>query len=155
MLEDQGTRCLVVCRTDTHCCGLPVEHVSEVMRPLPVDKIPGAPNFILGLAVIRGLATPVLDLACLFDQARVSATQATARFIVIQGAERPLALAVAQVQGVRQIAEATVRDMPPLLQQLSGPVTAYLTERDAGLLLMLDSARLLSQAHEALLEISP
>ena len=44
-------------------CALPVGHVGETMRPLPVETLAGGPPFAPGVSVIRGQPTPVVDLA--------------------------------------------------------------------------------------------
>ena len=46
-------------------CAVPIAHVVEVMRALPVEPIPGAPSFVPGLAIIRGAPMPVVDLGLL------------------------------------------------------------------------------------------
>jgi len=40
--------------TGSVTCAIPIEHVSETMRPLPVEPIGAVPSFLLGLAIIRG-----------------------------------------------------------------------------------------------------
>ena len=114
MVDGRYTSSLLVCRVQGRTCALPIEHVGEIMRPLHIEHIPGAPNYILGLAVIRGVATPVLNMARLFDQAE----SRIERFISIKVAGRPLALAVEQVQGVSVFASADLFALPPLVQNL-------------------------------------
>ena len=41
---------------------LPLEHVVETMRPLPVEPLGDAPRFILGLSIVRGEPIPVVDV---------------------------------------------------------------------------------------------
>ena len=53
-------------------CALPLVHVLEVMRPLPLEKVEPAPAFLLGLAVIRGEPLPVVDVAALLPGDDVS-----------------------------------------------------------------------------------
>ena len=44
-------------------CALRLEDVGETMRPLPVSPLPETAAFVLGLAIVRGAPTPVIDLA--------------------------------------------------------------------------------------------
>jgi purine-binding chemotaxis protein CheW len=44
-------------------CAVPLTHVIETMRPLPIQQLAGVPSFIKGVAIVRGIATPVVDLS--------------------------------------------------------------------------------------------
>jgi len=144
MVDIRYTNSLLVCRVQGRTCALPIEHVGEIMRPLHIDRIPGAPHYILGLAVIRGVATPVLNMASLFEQieARVERYE---RFISIKVAGRPLALAVGQVQGVSVFARQDLSAMPSLMQSIGSDLIESIGVRDAALFLVLDGARLLPE----------
>jgi purine-binding chemotaxis protein CheW len=50
----------LVFRCGAHTVALPLEQAVEVMRPLPIVPLAGAPEFVLGLAVVRGAPTPVV-----------------------------------------------------------------------------------------------
>jgi chemotaxis signal transduction protein len=43
-------------------CAVPLSHVIEIMRPLPVEPISSVPSFVQGISIIRGIPTPVVDL---------------------------------------------------------------------------------------------
>ena len=49
---------------------VPAELAVETMRPLPVEGLPAAPSFVAGVALIRGVPTPVVDLAALVGSPR-------------------------------------------------------------------------------------
>jgi hypothetical protein len=54
---DHGKRSSwLLCRAGNLLCALPIEHVIEIMRPLPVEQIAGAPHYVRGLSIIRGVA---------------------------------------------------------------------------------------------------
>ena len=142
MVDGRYTSSLLVCQVQGRMCALPTEHVCEIMRPLHIEHIPGAPNYILGMAVIRGVATPVLNMARLFDQAE----SRIERFIAIKVAGRSLALAVEQVQGVSVFNKADLSALPPLMQDMGSALIESISVRDAALLLVLDGARLLPEA---------
>src|SRR3546814_1553136 len=42
--------------------GLPILQVHEVMRPLPIEAVPGAPAIVLGVINLRGQVVTVIDL---------------------------------------------------------------------------------------------
>ncbi|MGC4061033.1 MAG: chemotaxis protein CheW [Aquabacterium sp.] len=139
MVDSRCTSSLLVCRTQARACALPIEHVGEIMRPLPVERLPGVPPYILGLALIRGVATPVVDLAGLLGQVESH----IARFVTIKVAGRPLALAVAQVHGIVVVAHETLAALPSLMRDVGADLIESISVRDAALLLVLDGARLL------------
>jgi purine-binding chemotaxis protein CheW len=38
-------------------CAVPLANIIETMRPLPTEAISGAPSFVLGVAIVRGIPT--------------------------------------------------------------------------------------------------
>lgn len=49
-------------RFAAHTCALDLAQVVEIMRPLPIERVAGAPDLVRGLAVIRGVPVPVVGL---------------------------------------------------------------------------------------------
>ncbi len=132
-------RAVLVVRAGGHDCGLPVEHVVETFRPLPVDPLGEAPFFVLGLARVRGEATPVLDLARLLN---ANAEAPFLRYVSLRVEGRRVALAVESVGGLRELDPEQLGSLPPLLSQ-AAPAVEALGVLDQGLLLVLRAAKLL------------
>lgn len=129
----------LLCRAGSRRYALPIAHVVETMRPLPVTAVAGAPPAVLGLAVIRGAPTPVVDLASLVGAAD---PEPAGRFVLVTAGARRVALAVAEVLGVHSIDRAAFEALPPLLgDAASGAVRAVAT-LDGELLAVIDAARL-------------
>lgn len=107
------------------------------MRPLPIQPFAGAPPFVLGAAVVRGVATPVVDAAGLLG----GPGGTPARFVTVRAGDRPVVLAVDEVVGVHAV---TVRqgELPGLLASASDETIAALGTLDAELLVVLSAARL-------------
>jgi len=129
----------LICRVAARLCALPLAHVVETMRPLPVEAVTGAPHFVRGLAVIRGVPVPVVDTAHLLGAQATSAD----RFVTVVVGERRVALAVDSVLGVREVPADSLHQLPPLLHDAGADVVAEIGLLDAELLLVLSSARLL------------
>jgi purine-binding chemotaxis protein CheW len=128
----------LLCRAGEHKFALPAEHVVEVMRLLPVRTIAEAPPILLGTAVIRGRAVPVVDIGLLLGEAPVSA-----RYLVaVRVGERKVALAVEEIVGVRDLAQ-TGAELPPLLDAAAGKAIEAIEVLDSEWLLRLRAARLL------------
>lgn len=111
------------------------------MRPLPVEAIAGAPGFVLGLAVIRGEAVPVIDVARLLGAEGARPR----RFVTVRAARRTIALAVDAVLGVRAIAEAP-GGPAPLVGAVAGEMVSAIGVLDAELLVVLEATRLVPDA---------
>jgi purine-binding chemotaxis protein CheW len=125
-----------------HLCGLPLAHVVEIMRPLPVEAIDGAPPGVQGVSVIRGAPLPVLDLGVLLGGDAAPAT----RFVTVRAGARQVALAVTSVVGPRSLAGEHLRDIPPLLREANAKGVAAIGALDAELLTVLNSGHLVPES---------
>jgi len=138
----RSTSLAVLCRVGARYCALPIEHVEETMRPLPLEPLARMPPFVLGLSIIRGAATPVVHAGKL-----LAAGEATtpARFLTLKVGERRVAFAVDAVLGVRDLASRALSDLPPLLQEAGDEVVSAIGTLDSDLLLLLRSARVVPE----------
>jgi purine-binding chemotaxis protein CheW len=129
----------LLCRIADRLCALPLEHVIETMRPLPIEPVEGAPDAVRGLSIVRGVPIPVVDASRFFGP------QATApgRFVTLRVGERVAALAVDAVIGVRGLAVPSLEKLPALLGAAAADSVAAIATLDAELLLVLDGARLI------------
>lgn len=143
---------LLICRVGTKVCGLPLEHVRETMRPLPLERLANLPSFVSGLSVIRGRATPVLDTRVLLG---AQTDVPPSRYISLRLGERVAALAVDEVLGVHGVATALLDSPPPLAGAAENPHVAALGLLDADLLVLLQHTQLLPEALWQRLEREP
>ena len=138
----------LVCRVATRVCALPLDVVIEIMRPLPVEPLAGAPGFITGLAIIRGEPMPVVDAARLLG----AEAAAPSRFVTLRIGARQVALAVDAVLGVRLVAAERRSALTSLLGAVAGDAVAAIGTLDAQLLVVLEAARLVPDAVFELME---
>jgi len=138
---------VVLFRARRHLCAVSVTHVQETMRPLPITPLAAMPIFILGLSLIRGATTPVVDVGAVLGG---EDAPKTTRFITLCMNERCVALAVESVLGVREISSDS---LPPLLRDASVEVVSSIGMLDAEFLLVLGAARLLTEAVENTLDL--
>jgi purine-binding chemotaxis protein CheW len=131
----------LVFRAGAHLCALPLGQVIEIMRPLPIEAVAGAPPYVRGLCVMRGEAVPVVDAGLLVGEAAVEAE----RLIAIRAGDRVIALATETVLGIRAIGAATLAALPPLLREAARGAIAAIGTLDAELLLFLRSTRIVPQ----------
>lgn len=140
--------CSLLCRVGDLMCALPLEHVEEAMRPLAVEVIGGLPSFIRGLAIVRGAPIPVIDASSLLGRG----TSHPSRFVTVKTGSRRIALAVDAVVGVVEIPRGSLDALPLLFQDASLDVISAIGTLDADLLLVLRTARLVSEELWAVLD---
>jgi purine-binding chemotaxis protein CheW len=121
---------------------LPMEHVVETMRPLPLTPVATAGPGVLGVSVIRGEPLPVVDLGGLLSSQGADERAKPSRYVSIRVGSRRVALAVDAVIGVRELDATTLHETPPLLRSSSATVTS-LGALDRELIAVLDAGRLL------------
>jgi purine-binding chemotaxis protein CheW len=143
MIETLALGSYFLLRSASRICALPLGSVVEVLRPLPLRPVQGAPPYVAGLAVLRGTAIPVVDLERLLEGTK---SAVPGRFVSLRVGDRKLALAVGGVLGVRALAESVFQGLPPLLQHSESPVIESLGALDSELLVLLSAGRLLPEA---------
>jgi purine-binding chemotaxis protein CheW len=132
-------RAVLLCGVGSLLCALPLEQVSETMRPLPVTRLSSPVPFLSGLSVVRGLPVPVVALGQLLG---LGTNEFGTRLVLVKLAERRVALAVDQVIGVRWLASAAVSELPPLFRGASAEAIRAVGALDAQLLLLLETSKI-------------
>jgi len=138
----QAESVLVLARSTGRILGLPSASVIEVMPALPVRDVAGAPPFVLGVSIVRGIPTPVVSAARLLEPDQ--APSRASHFVSLRCSGRAVALAVEGLIGVRALAPELVSDLPPLFAAPDASTgLAALALLDGELLCVLEAARLL------------
>jgi len=140
---------MVFCRARGRLCALPLTHVAETMRPLPIEPFGGAPAFVKGVSIVRGEPLPIVDLGALLG---LEGEAAPSRLLTLRVGERHLALAVEAVLGIREVDTSVLEDVPPLLGDGVSDMVATLSALEGELLLVLRAGRLLPESMWAELE---
>jgi purine-binding chemotaxis protein CheW len=131
-----GTRKALIVELKSCICALPLAHVFEIMRPLPTESLVGLPSFVTGVAIIRGIPTPVVDLGAILGMPN----EAPKRFVTLRFGDRQVALSVAAVLGVREFDTiVAIQELPPLLQGASKEVIQTIGILDERVLMVLKS----------------
>jgi purine-binding chemotaxis protein CheW len=141
----------LLCQVGSLICALPLEHISETMRSLPLEPLQGMPHFVAGLSIIRGVPVPVVDLARLLGN---DDGAPRTRLVVVRARERRVALSVEHVIGIRLLDVAANGALPPLLGGARADFVAAVGSLDAHLLVVLEGGLILSAAAWASLESS-
>lgn len=129
-----GTKKALIVGLESCVCAVPLTHVIETMRPLPVERISGVPSFVRGISIIRGIPTPVVDLGAVLGVPGELAE----RFVTLRVGDKQVALSVNAVLGVRDLGTImTIRELPPLLQRASREVIETIDTLDEQVLMVL------------------
>lgn len=131
----------LVSRVGPYLCAAPIGQVIETMRPLPIVPVGGAPQAVLGMALIRGASVPVVSLSALLG---IVGAAAPGRFVTVPMGDRGVALAVDEVVGVRGLDVRELAAVPPLLRAAQADTVASIGTHDGALLVVLHTFRILS-----------
>jgi purine-binding chemotaxis protein CheW len=145
MSHGEESNRFLLCRTGSRIAALALEDVRETMRPLPIEPLLGAPPFVLGVALIRGIPTPVVDAGSLVGRATSPSpglSPSPARFVSLELGDRTAALAVDAVLGVCSLPAESLLTFPPLMLGVDAQLVSVMGALDTKLLLVLEAARL-------------
>ncbi len=127
----------LLCRTASHRFALPMSHVIENMRLLPIEPVADAPPLVRGMCIIRGVPVPLVDAALLFEKS----SGACERLVTVRTGDRTIAFAAEAVLGVQAIPAQALEQLPPLFQNVES--IAAIATLDAELVFFLNTARVI------------
>ena len=122
-----------------------IQQVKEIVRPPETTKIPMSPEYIAGIANLRGNVLPILDTRQRLDL-EISGITEHSRILVVEVAGYLMGLHVDSVLTVKSIARQSMKPPPPVLQNVdSDYVCGVIQEKDESLVtLILDVAAVTS-----------
>lgn len=91
-------------------CAVDVMRIAEVLRPVPVTRLPSAPPFVEGIIELRGRFLPVIDLRKRFG----GEERAAGKYVVAPMGDTSVALVVDEVMGVERIPTDQIQAPPAL-----------------------------------------
>lgn len=124
-------------------CAIRLAHIAETMRPLPISTVVGAPPYVLGVSMIRGVATPVVDLGAVLGE---TSPAALTRVFTVKSGSRRLAIAVERLVGVQLLKPLSLRPLPTSLQRGSDDKIEAVGSLDEQLLFLVEPLRLVPEA---------
>jgi purine-binding chemotaxis protein CheW len=124
----------------SHCiCALPLAHVIETMRPLPLETIAGVPPYVCGASIVRGVPTPVVDLGMVLGKG----VGTNGRFVSLRLSDRQVVFSVRDVLGVQRLDDSQIEDLPPLLQEATNETIESIGTLDRQMLFVLRASWML------------
>ncbi|MBE0616833.1 MAG: purine-binding chemotaxis protein CheW [Proteobacteria bacterium] len=120
---------------------LSIQVVTEIVLPRPITSLPRAPGFVLGVASLRGVVVPVVDLA---QRLRLPPAEPCrgSRILVLRDGEDRMGFWVDRVQGVMRFSsqELEAADFATTVDPRYLQGIGY--QREGELVALLDGARL-------------
>lgn len=125
--------------------------VERVLRYVAPRAIPNVPAWLTGVVDYRDRVVPVIDLRTRFELPR-RAEQPDTRILVVQVEGEWIGLVVDAVTEVTAVDPAAVQPPPPLFRGLAGTYVRGVVRRGEALVVVLDTARLVSTNDRLVLE---
>jgi purine-binding chemotaxis protein CheW len=151
-LAPQATEQFLIFQLGDENYGLPVGAVDEVLRlPEEITRLPGAPEFVLGVANVRGKAVPMIDQRRRFE-ASASLRSKRARAIIVTMSALQVGFVVDSVSEVKAIPTSALSSTPELSAEQDSVFDriAHL-ESDGSMILLIDPRQLLSRTETDLI----
>lgn len=129
--------------------GCPIDQIKEVVLTPPVTKIPLSPDYIKGVANVRGTILAVVDLEERLSIAtsKQEADEKPNYLLVIESEEYKMGILVKEVPNTLSIAESAIDHSPNLIQD-TGTEKGYvkgIVKSGNRLVILLDVFKLISK----------
>lgn len=132
--------------------GLPLTKAQEIIRMVPVLKIPQSPDFVEGIINLRGKVVPVIDLKKRFSLEQ-TAWGSNARIIIAAIGRVLVGLMVDQVYEVVQIEENAFEEAPAIVSAVHHRFIRGIVKRESSMTIILDADNLVSTEEVEMLKI--
>jgi len=125
---------------------LDARHVREILDPVPVTDVPGAPHSLNGLINVRGKVVPLLDL-CLKLGMRPSPPTIDTRFIVVevpvQDAPTIVGVRADRVFEMTELATDALEEAPQIGMRVASKFVRCIGKRAGEFVVVLDLERIM------------
>ncbi|EQA38660.1 CheW-like protein [Leptospira inadai serovar Lyme str. 10] len=86
--ELEGLKEFLTFEVDKELFGIDILHIHEILKPVPITRIPNVEGFILGVINLRGEIIPIMDLKELFGLGFCDILPSTRIIVVVNGEKR-------------------------------------------------------------------
>jgi len=131
--------------------GIDVMQIREVLRNTEISPVPGAPSYVLGIINLRGNVVSIIDTRNRFGLPMYEADDSS-RILILETANTVIGFLV---DSVNDVAELRASDIEAAPDTGSGGTANYicgLSNRESGLLILLDSHKMLTD--EEMMELN-
>lgn len=124
--------------------GVDILKVQEIIRMMPITKVPNAPSFVEGVINLRGKVIPVIDLRKRFGMQSTKHDSQT-RIKVMDISGQTVGFVVDAVCEVLRIKESTIEPPPAVVSGVGSEYMRGVGKLEDRLLILLDLDKLLSE----------
>jgi purine-binding chemotaxis protein CheW len=117
--------------------GVEVMKVQEIIRMLPITRVPRAPAFVRGVINLRGRILPVLELRARFGMPSVEEARGTC-IVVVRAGDLLMGIIVDQVRDVLDIRAEEIQPVPDFGVSVDTAYLKALARRDDRVVLLLN-----------------
>lgn len=121
--------------------------IVEIVKYIPVTKVPKAPEFLEGIIDLRGMLIPVVDMRKRFDIQPERANEKPnekVRIVVIKVIDKIAGLIVDEVKEVLKVASHRVMPAPKIVQGIESEYLSSVVSDKGRIILVLDLDRILT-----------
>ena len=133
--------------------GVDILKVQEIIRMMPITKVPNAPEFVEGVINLRGKVIPVIDMRRRFGL-EPSPRDSQTRIKVMDMQGQVVGFVVDAVSEVLRIPESTVDDPPAVVAGIGSEYMRGVGKLEDRLLILLDLDKLLSEKERSSLAVN-
>lgn len=123
--------------------GINVMQVQEILRYTEIAAVPGAPDYVLGIINLRGNVVTVIDTRSRFGLMPSDITD-NSRIVIIEAEKQVIGILVDSVAEVVYLKKSEIEAAPHVGTEESSQFIQGVTNRDDGLLILVDLNKLLS-----------
>ncbi|TGK04839.1 purine-binding chemotaxis protein CheW [Leptospira semungkisensis] len=132
---------------DKEIFGIDILYIHEILKPVPITRIPNVEGFILGVINLRGEIIPIMDLKELFGLGFCNIIPST-RIIVVVDGEKRAGLLVDSVKQVIKVHKDKVSKADEDLSVNYSELIESVSQFDESLILNLNLSMLMDYAGE-------
>lgn len=125
--------------------GVDILKVQEIIRMMPITKVPNAPVFVEGVINLRGKVIPVIDMRKRFGMSKTDYNNET-RIEVMDLQGQIVGFVVDAVREVLRIKESTIEPPPAVVAGIGSEYMRGVGKLNDRLLILLDLDKLLSES---------
>ncbi len=131
--------------------GIDIFAVKEIIRMVPMTRVPNAPSFVIGVINMRGKVIPIIDLCKRFGlPPRENSSNSDKIIVVIEHETKTVGFLVDGVKEVIRINHSLTEPPPPMVSGIDSEYITSIGKLDDRLLILLDIARILVLKEEVL-----
>lgn len=125
--------------------GVDILKVQEIIRMMPITKVPNSPIFVEGVINLRGKVIPVIDMRKRFGMPVTGHNNET-RIEVMDLQGQIVGFVVDAVREVLRIKESTIEPPPPVVAGIGSEFMKGVGKLEDRLLILLDLDKLLTES---------